>query len=240
MRTESVRRGVKMNDMTPEIFYEKLFSPMEAGHRKGERTLLEKLSDYFQLGGESDVRAALVKRVAPEQVMIWLLDEAGPFVGMLKEIYHFLADVKATIFGRADQLSFVFKNIDQRVSFPLDSFPKTYVSALTDVTVMSTRFDPSARGYLLGDTPNYWSDDVPALNNFSHSFILHPDQFGPLPHEYQEAIRSRIRTALRVLESHYVTFDVPEKINAWALSHYKRLYVAEQALVDEMLRLNEA
>jgi hypothetical protein len=153
-----------MADMTSEVFYEKLFSAMEAGHPKGERTLLEKMSDHFGLGSEKDVRSALISSVQPEKVMVWLLAEAAPFVKMLDEIYHLLADVKATIFGRADQFSFLFEKINKRVSFPLDSFPKTYLRALTDVEVLTTRFTPRARGHLMIDTPNYWRDDDP------HSF----------------------------------------------------------------------
>jgi hypothetical protein len=228
-----------MVDMTSEVFYEKLFSAMEAEHPKGERTLLGKMSDHFGLGSEKDVRSALVRSVQPEKVMVWLLAEAAPFVKMLDEIYHLLADVKATIFGRADQFSFLFEKINKRVSFPLDSFPKTYVRALTDVEVLTTRFTPGARGHLMIDTPNYWRDDVPALSNLSRSPVLNENSFGPLPREYQQAIRSRVRTALKVLEANYVAFDVPDNFDEGYLRQYKRLYFADQALFESVLRLAE-
>ncbi len=226
-----------MSDMTSEVFYEKLFTALEAGKRKGEHTLLEKMSEHFGLGGAEDTRAALARSVAPEEAMVWLLAEAAPFVQMLEEIYHFLADVKATVYGRADQFGFNFEGVNERVSFPLDSFPKTYVRALTDVEVLTTRFTPDARGRLLVDTPNYWGDNAPALRNLSHSPALYPDKFGPLPPEYQRAIRSRLRAALKVIEANYIAFDVPEGIRSWPLSNYKRLYCAEQSIIDDILRL---
>lgn len=226
-----------MNDMMPEVFYEKLFTALEAGKRKGEHTLLEKMSEHFQLSGEKDFLSAMVRSVAPEEAMVWLLAEAAPFVRMLEEIYRLLADVKATVYGRADQFSFLFEEVNERVSFPLDSFPKTYVRALTDVEVLTTRFTPHARGRLLVDTPNYWNDDIPALRNLSLSPVLNANNFGPLPREYQQAIRSRLGTALKVLEANYTTFDVPEGVRAWPLNETKRLYCAEQSLIDGILRI---
>jgi hypothetical protein len=228
-----------MTETTPQVFYEKLFSAMEVGHRKGESTLMEKMSKHFDLEGAADVLSELVRRVSPEDAMVWLLAEAAPFVQMLGEIYNSLSEEKATILGNADQLSLLFEGLDDRVSFPLDSFPKTYIRTLSDVDVLSTRFTPDARGYLMIDTPNYWRDDSPALRVLGYSTVLQPRVFAELPLEYQHAIVIRARTALRVLDTLYVSFDVPEGVDEGFLRQFKRLYFAEQNLLDKVLALVE-
>jgi hypothetical protein len=228
-----------MIETTPEVFYTKLFSAMEAGHRKGERTLLEKLTERFDLQSEPDVRSALARSIPPEDVMVWLLSEAQPFVKMLEEIYHFLADGKATILGNADQFSFRFDKFNERVSFPLDSFPKTCIRSLSDVELLTTRFNPGARGYLMIDTPNYWREDAPALRVLSYCPVLRSNNFGRLPREYQQAIHSRVRTVLKVLDANYLPFDVPEEMDEGFLRQFKRIYFADQSILDEVLRLLE-
>jgi hypothetical protein len=228
-----------MIETTPEVFYTKLFSAIEAGHRKGELTLLEKMTEHFGLQVEPDTRSALARSVPPEDAMVWLLSEAQPFVRMLEEIYHFLADGKATILGNADQFSFRFDEFNERVSFPLDSFPKTYIRSLSNVEVLKIRFNPAARGRLMIDTPNYWSDDAPALQILSYSPVLRLNNFGSLPRKYQQAIRSRLRTALNVLEAKYVSFDIPNEIDEGFLRQFNRIYFADQSMLDDMLRLLE-
>ena len=212
---------------------------MEEGNRKGERTLLEKLTEHFALQAAPDARSALAKSVPPEDAMVWLLSEAQPFVKMLDEIYHFLADGKATILGNADQFSFRFDEFNERVSFPLDSFPKTYVRSLSDVEVLTIRFNPAARGHLMVDIPNYWRDDAPALCILSNSPVLSSNDFAPLPRNYQQAIRSRVRTSLKVLEDKYVIFDISEEMDERFLRQFDRIFFADQSILDEVLQLLE-
>jgi hypothetical protein len=228
-----------MIETTPEAFYTKLFSAMEAGHRKGERTLLQKLMEHFGLQSELDIRLALARGVPPEDAMVWLLSEAQPFVSMLEEIYCFLADGKATILGNADQFSFRFDEFNQRVAFPLDSFLKTYIRSLTDVEVLKTLFEPAARGRLMVDTPNYWHDDAPALRVLSCSPVLRSNTFNLMPPDYQQAVRARARIAIKVLDTKYVPFDVPDSVDEWTLRQHKRIYFANQMLLDRVVRLLE-
>ena len=224
--------------MTPQVFYDKLFSALEAGKEKGEKTLLAQMAEDLELSNEPDLRAALIATVPPERAIVWLLSTATPFVTMLQDIYICLADLRATVLGGANQLGFVFDDLNTRVPFPLDAFPKTYLRALADVELLTTRFTPDARGHLMIDTPNYWRDDVPALLQVSRSWVLNPSIFDTLPREHQEFVRWRVRIALKVLDANYVAYDVPADTDEYTLRQHTRVYFAEQSLLDEVRRLS--
>jgi len=224
--------------MTPQVFYDKLFSALEAGKKKGEKTLLAQMAEDLELSNEPDLRAALIAAVPPERAIVWLLSTATPFVKMLEEIYVSLADLRATVLGGADQLGLVFADLNERVPFPLDAFPKTYLRALTDVELLTTRFSPDARGHLMIDPPNYWWDDVPALRQLSRSWVLDPSTFDKLPREHQEFVRSRVQIVLKVLDANYVAYDVPTDTDEHTLRKHRRVYFSDQSLLDEVLRLS--
>src|SRR5688572_10860941 len=102
-------------------FYQKLFKAMEVDHPKGEKPLLSKLRSHFAIPKKKNLILTFSQRVPPEEVMVWLLSETAPFVSMLNQIYNFLADCRATNLGNADQFSFRFDELNERIPFPLDS-----------------------------------------------------------------------------------------------------------------------
>lgn len=98
-------------------FYQKLFRAMEVDHPKGEKSLLDKLKSHFSIPEKKNIILAFSERVPPGEAMVWLLSETAPFVSMLNEIYTFLADSKATVIGNADQFSFRFDELNERIPF---------------------------------------------------------------------------------------------------------------------------
>lgn len=210
---------------------------MEVEHRKGEKSLLAKLQAQFSIPKTKNLILTLSERVPPEEVMGWLLSETAPFVSMLNEIYTFLADSEATILGNADQFGFRFDDLNERVTFPLDSFPKTVIKRLEEVKVAHVRFIRDSRGHLMVDTPNYWRDDVPALENLSYSSVLWPHVFEKLPLDYQKEIYKRVCIVVHVLEHLYVRYDVPEDIGVWQLKNFQTLYFSKDSLLNEVLEL---
>jgi len=218
-------------------FYQKLFRAMEVDHPKGEKSLLDKLKSHFSIQKKKNIILAFSEQVPPEEAMVWLLSETAPFVSMLNEIYTFLADSKATILGNADQFSFCFDELNERIVFPLDSFPKTVIKTLADIKAAHVRIIRDSRGRLMVDTPNYWRDNVPALENLSYSDVLRPHNFDKLPLEYRQAIHKRVRIVVDILDLNYVRYDIPKNIGVWQLENFKVLYFSHESLLNEMLEL---
>lgn len=208
---------------------------MEVDHAKGEKSLLQKMKSHFSIRNHKDIAVTFAQRVPPEEAMSWILSETAPFVSMLNEIYSFLVDSKATILGNADQFSFRFDELNERITFPLDSFPKSLIRTLTDVKYEGYRFIRDSRGHLLVDTPNYWRDNVPTLSHLSYSPVLQQDVFDNLPIEYQLAIHKRVRILLYVLDHLYVRYDIPSNTEDWALSNFRILYISQVSLLNELL-----
>ena len=212
------------------VFFTKLLRALEFGKRKAENELVDALFDRFgRPPDDEDPATWLTEHASPEDVMGWLMREIQPFAAMLGELYEWLADVRATVGGNVDEVRFDFAALDEQVSFPLDSFPKSYVRRWTDTTALTERFDPAARGRLRVDTPNYWADDVLAVANLSYATVLRVSAFEQLPAPNQHAVASRVRRVVEALEREYVRHARPADIDAWAFRNHEALYVTSEA-----------
>jgi hypothetical protein len=200
-------------------FYEKLLRALEFGERKAETELLAAL---FPSGPPDSFAAALAwlaENKEPAEVMAWLVSALGSFADMLSEIYTWLADARATVGGNVDEVRFDFQKLNEQVPFSLESFPKTYVRALGDVTQLIARFEPGARGFLRVDTPDYWREAVPALENLTRSMVLQPNVFALLPVPNQHAVAFRVRRLVATLEAEYLRRTRPPSLERhWQFS----------------------
>ena len=71
--TRKKRAANAPDQMSPQVFYDKLFSALEAGNEKGEKALLAQMAEDLELSNEPDLRAALIATVPPERAIVWLL-----------------------------------------------------------------------------------------------------------------------------------------------------------------------
>lgn len=222
-------------------FFTKLFRAHEVGQRKAEKALLDKLSERFSAPPLRHLdRAArwFAAHCAPEDVMGWLMAEVRPFAQMLQEIYVGLAEASATISGNVDEVSFDFARLADQVVFSLEAFPKTYIAAWQDVSVLTDGFRPTARGRVRNDTPNYWRDDWPAWTTLSREPVLRPWVFDELPQVNQRVVYQRVADALTTMETHWTAVNIPDDLRDHRqLADYRRPLVADQGDWDEVLRL---
>lgn len=152
--------------MTPEEeVYEKLFRALEEDAAKQESDVLDQLRAHFGLPGQQPVSVELIDLGVPAvDVFAEVLRLISPFGRMLSEIYSFLADRRSTISGKADKFAFRFAELDGRVAFPLDAFPKTWIEVAATASIRTSVVDPDRHDDLLIDGPVY-TRDVNALNN---------------------------------------------------------------------------
>src|SRR4051812_23945140 len=99
-------------------FFEQLFRALELGRTKVERlsglelgkskaegAVLEKLFKQFQFPeGADDPADWFAANCAPEEVMGWLMAEVEPFAAMLRELYEWLAEIRATVGGNVNEV----------------------------------------------------------------------------------------------------------------------------------------
>ena len=73
-----------------------------------------------------------------------------------------------------------------------------------DPDALTRSLHPSARAVLLEDTPNFWSEDQPALTNLCEAPILALSQFDELDENNKVIIVARVRHVLDELARRYV------------------------------------
>lgn len=214
-------------------FYQRLFQAIEFGHAKAEDTLISNLLQHFGCPDtEDDPVQWFAARCehSPEDVIVWLLNEAEPFCRMLEEIYSWLSDARATASGNIEEVAFDFGRLNERIPFSLESFPKTYVHLWRNRVALSCALESAARGHLRVDTPHYWRDDVPALYNLTTSPVLYPrDAFARLPDQNKNLIVACVKRVLALLESNYIRKEVDDPL--W---NHRVLYVRSEALWSEI------
>jgi hypothetical protein len=210
-------------------FYEQLFRALEFGTSKAESQLEEALIQEFGVTDLGDPVGWLSENREPEVVFGWLLGELAPFAQMLLDIYQRLEALRATVGGNVREVSFDFKRLSERVSFALDSFPKLYVQRWASGRSVVTGFEPSGRGHLRIDTPNYWADDVPALRNLSSSAILGPYVFDGLPVLNQRAVIDGVTDVISALQENYVRKSKTETPAGWPFGSERIVYLANEA-----------
>lgn len=143
--------------------YNKLFQALEEGKKKEEKSILDFLQRKFKISNRAKISQYLVTHVSIEEVFSEILDYLAPFSKILHEIYLFLEQYRSTVLGKADQFTFHFEELEGRVPFSLDSFPKTYVDALRTGIAELLSFNLDAKGILLVDSGGfdsggYWSE----------------------------------------------------------------------------------
>ena len=219
-------------------FYSKLLRALEFGKRKAERQLLNELFARFGCPADAEDPAGwLAEHCDPAAVFGWLTSEIEPFANMLGELYSWLAEIRATVSGNIEEVSFDFTALNEQVSFPLESFPKTYIRRFTDLNAMTVAFEPAARGRLRIDTPDYWRDDVLAVENLSYAPVLHPTVFASLPAANQHAVAWRVRRVVEALDHDYVRCTPPSNLNLWQLRNHEVLYVTSELEWTKALQL---
>jgi hypothetical protein len=219
-------------------FFEQLFRALELGKKKAEGKVLENLFERFHFPeGAGDPVAWFAANRAPEDIMGWLMAEVAPFAAMLRELYEWLAEIRATVGGNVREVTFDFATLGEQVPFSLDSFPKTYVRAWGDVTALNSTFVRDASGHLRIDTPNYWRDGVPALENLSYAAVLRPDVYDKLPASNRRAVATRVRHIVSVLEQNYLRRTAPVGKDVAYLGNHPVLYVPSDGDWEQILDL---
>ena len=219
-------------------FYSKLFRALELGKKKAEKQVIAHLFERFGFSNQhEDSVNWFAENCSPEDVMGWLMREIEPFARMLGELYEWLSEIRSTVGGNIEEVSFDFARLGEQVSFSLESFPKTYLRTRADQNMLARGFNPGARGRLRVDTPNYWRDDVPALYNLSYQQVLDPYGFDKLPRPNKQAIASRVRHVVEIVEREYIRKTKPREIDHWQFGNYPILYVSSEAQWQEAIQL---
>jgi hypothetical protein len=217
-------------------FYGQLFRALEFGTSKAESQLEEALFQEFGVTDQDDPLEWLSENREPEEVFGWLLGELAPFAQMLLDIYQRLQGLRATMGGNVREVSFDFERLRERVSFALDSFPKLYVQRWASDRSVVTGFEPSARGHLRIDTPDYWADDVPALSNLSNSEVLGPHVFDGLPLPNQRAVIDGVNDVMSALQENYIRKSKTETPAGWPFGNQRIVYLADETDWNQALQ----
>ncbi len=235
-----------MNDIEPptpteqqdaRLFYQQLFRAMGIGTEKVERELDESLRRSYPVPADAELISWFVATYRPEDVMAWLLSETAPFAQMLVDIYEQLEHFRATFAGNIREVSFDFKRLSEQVDLSLESFPKLYLKRWAAGRDVVTQLDPTARGRLRVDTPNYWDDDVHALDNLCRSPVLYGGAFDNLELPNQAAVLRGVHRVLSAVQRSYVRKTTDEAPNVWQFSNIPVVYVADESEWQVVLEL---
>jgi hypothetical protein len=209
-----------------EKVFAKIISSMEEGKKKGEVTLAAHLRQKYNAPRSGSLARFLARSVKPEDVFVEIVNFAAPFAATLRDIYAFLDRHRSTVIGKADQFSFRFEDINDRVPFDLDSFPKNYVEKLSTRSVAALQFNPYARGRLLVDGPDCWMEAY-ALQNAGRHIVA-----GLLTSLLRDAMR--YRAAEELVEQHRTEVEAVVQKAGGVIAACQRSLVPQVSANDEL------
>ena len=196
-----------MNNKSEGI-YNKLFQALEEGKKKEETSIVEHIRKKYRIPKHAKASRFLADHVPEAEVFAEVVNYLAPFAQILREIYLFLDRHRSTILGKADQFAFHFEELENRVPFGLDSFPKTYLDVISTGLFEISSFDPAATGRLLVDGPDYWRE-TGALENLNYhllvSSLIYLVQNAPGFREGEEFIHKHEETIQQVVHKARMT-----------------------------------
>lgn len=109
-----------------EVFQQILLSLESHRQAKAEKDVLEKVQERFGLPSEREEWPDILvsKGESAEAVLDFVLEQLGPFVNMVLDLYRFLSKMVSTTGGRTSHFEISADDMNYRLEFPNVDFPK--------------------------------------------------------------------------------------------------------------------